>query len=184
MRIRLRALAGIFLRIGNTTFGGGDPTIAALERELVERRRVVTAEEYGVTYALCRVTPGTNMLAFCAGIGWLLRGWPGAALARLGMDRYTALVALAHVGNIDDEGLEAALKSDSFYIGALGSRRSHEKRLARLKARGIDDATLKRIHGPIGLDIGAVTPPEIAISIVAELVSKRRAKRRKPAAAV
>lgn len=109
--------------------------------------------------------------------------WPGAALGRLGMDRYTALVALAHVGNIDDEALEAALKSDSFYIGALGSRRSHEKRLARLKARGFDDDTMKRIHGPIGLDIGAVTPPEIAISIVAELVSKRRAKRRKPAAA-
>jgi xanthine dehydrogenase accessory factor len=109
--------------------------------------------------------------------------WPGSALARLGMDRYTALVALAHVGNIDDEALEAALKSDSFYIGALGSRRSHEKRLARLKARGIGDETLRRIHGPIGLDIGAVTPPEIAISIVAELVSRRRAKRRKPATA-
>lgn len=109
--------------------------------------------------------------------------WPGAALSRLRMDRYTALVALAHVGNIDDEALETGLKSDSFYIGALGSRRSHEKRLARLKARGLDDETLRRIHGPIGLDIGAVTPPEIAISIVAELVSKRRAKRRKPAAA-
>jgi xanthine dehydrogenase accessory factor len=110
--------------------------------------------------------------------------WPGAALDRLGMDRYTALVALAHVGNIDDEALEVALKSDSFYIGALGSRRSHGKRLARLRARGIDDETLKRINGPIGLDIGAVTPSEIAISIVAELVSKRRAKRRKPATAI
>ncbi|KAB2847613.1 MAG: XdhC family protein, partial [Hyphomicrobiaceae bacterium] len=109
--------------------------------------------------------------------------WPGAALARLGIDRYTALVALAHVGNIDDEALEAALKSDSFYIGALGSRRTHGKRLARLKASGFDDEMLKRICGPIGLDIGAVTPPEIAISIVAELVSKRRAKRRKPVTA-
>ena len=97
MRIRLRALAGIFLRIGNTTFGGGDPTIAALERELVERRRVVTAEEYGVTYALCRVTPGTNMLAFCAGIGWLLRGWPGAALAVAAVTIPSAILAVVIV---------------------------------------------------------------------------------------
>ena len=107
--------------------------------------------------------------------------WPGEALKRLGLDRYTAVVALAHVGNIDDEALEAALNAPCFYIGALGSRRSHEKRLARLKAKGFGDDLLARIQGPIGLDIGAVTPPEIAISIVAELVSKRRAKRRKPA---
>lgn len=104
--------------------------------------------------------------------------WPGEALAALGLDRYTAVVALAHVGNIDDEALEAALKAPCFYVGALGSRRSHAKRRERLSEKGFGDADFARIRGPIGLDIGAVTPAEIAVSIIAEIIAARRTKRR------
>jgi chromate transporter len=78
---RLSEIAALFLRVGNTTFGGGDPTITALQRELVERRRAISPEQFAMVYALARITPGTNMLAFCAGAGWLLRGWRGAMLA-------------------------------------------------------------------------------------------------------
>ena len=81
--ISLRRLALVFLRIGNLTLGGGNPTMAALERELVERRAWLTPEQYGLAFALARLTPGTNVLAFCAGVAWRLRGWPGALAAVL-----------------------------------------------------------------------------------------------------
>ncbi len=77
----LRDLAAIFFRLVNFTFGGGDPTMAALERELVERRRWLNAERYALAYGLARVTPGTNVLAFSAAVAWFLRGWAGAVLA-------------------------------------------------------------------------------------------------------
>lgn len=76
-------LTAVFLRIGNLTFGGGQPTVAALQRELVERRGWLSANSYGLSFALARVTPGTNVLAFCAATGWIMRGWPGAILAVL-----------------------------------------------------------------------------------------------------
>lgn len=79
----LGTLGSIFLWIGNLTFGGGTPTIVALHRELVERRRWLTTEQYGLAFGLARVTPGTNVLAFCAATGWFLRGWPGAVIAVL-----------------------------------------------------------------------------------------------------
>ncbi|MGH6953954.1 MAG: XdhC family protein [Alphaproteobacteria bacterium] len=94
--------------------------------------------------------------------------WPDEAMARLAPDRRTAVVTLTHDPKLDDPALESALKSESFYIAALGSKRTHEKRLARLRERGFDDAALGRIHGPAGLDLGAVSPAEIAISIVAQ----------------
>ena len=109
----------------------------------------------------------------------LIAEWPGAALDRIGLDRYTAVVVLAHVANIDDEGLVAALKAPCFYIGALGSNRNQGKRRERLLAQGFSADDLARIKGPIGLDIGAVTPAEIAVSIIGEVVAARRAKRRK-----
>jgi chromate transporter len=90
----LRLLTGIFFRIGNTTFGGGDPTISALQRELVDRRRAITPQEYGVLYALARITPGTNMLAFCAGAGWILSGWAGALIAVTAVTLPSAIVAV------------------------------------------------------------------------------------------
>jgi len=111
----------------------------------------------------------------------LLAEWPEEALPRLGLDGYTAFVALTHDPKIDDPGLAAALRSDCFYIGALGSRKTHGKRLERLAAAGFDAGATGRIHAPIGLDIGAVSPAEIALAILAEIVSSLRGPRRKPA---
>lgn len=103
--------------------------------------------------------------------------WPDAVIPSLGFDRYTAFVALTHDPKIDDVALDLALKSDAFYIGALGSRRTHAKRVDRLRAAGFDDAAIARIRAPIGLNIGAVSPAEIALAILAEVVSALRAER-------
>lgn len=111
----------------------------------------------------------------------LVTDWPDEALAALGLDAYTAFVALTHDPKIDDPGLEAALRSDCFYIGALGSRKTHGRRIERLAAAGFDETATKRIHAPIGLDIGAVSPAEIALAILGEIVSTLRGPRRMPA---
>jgi xanthine dehydrogenase accessory factor len=103
--------------------------------------------------------------------------WPQDTIPKIGLDPYTAVVALAHVGHIDDEALKLALRSDCFYIGALGSKRTHAKRIERLKAAGFADSELARIHCPIGINIGAHSPPEIAISIMAEVVLALRGPR-------
>ena len=100
--------------------------------------------------------------------------YPDEAFEALGLDRHTAVVALTHDPKIDDPGLEAALASDVLYVGALGSRRTHARRLVRLEAAGVSPAQLDRIRGPIGLDIGAETPAEIAVSILAELTQALR----------
>ena len=97
------------------------------------------------------------------------RRWPREALADLGLDRRTAFVTLTHDAKLDDPALQAALYSQVFYIGALGSRRTQAKRLERMRALGVDESQLPRIHGPIGLDIGALSPAEIAVSILAEI---------------
>lgn len=100
--------------------------------------------------------------------------WPDEAMQTLKPDVRTAIVTLTHDPKIDDPGLDEALKSPAFYIGALGSRRTHARRLDRLRALGHDDAALARIRGPVGLNIAAVTAPEIALSILAEIVAVRR----------
>lgn len=100
--------------------------------------------------------------------------WPDEALARLKPDARTAIVTLTHDPKLDDPALEAALKSPAFYVGALGSRKTHAARLERLKALGFTEAELKRIHGPVGLDINALSPAEIAVSIVAQITQVRR----------
>jgi xanthine dehydrogenase accessory factor len=100
--------------------------------------------------------------------------WPDVALPPLGVDRYTAFVALTHDPKIDDPALAHALSRDCFYIGALGSKKTHARRLERLKAGGISEAALARIHAPIGLPIGAVSPPEIAVAITAEITASLR----------
>jgi len=105
--------------------------------------------------------------------------WPDAVLPEIGLDRYTALVALTHDPKIDDPALAAALSSACFYIGALGSRKTHERRIQRLTAAGFAQEDLARIHAPIGLDIGAVSPAEIAVSILAEIVASLRKERRR-----
>jgi xanthine dehydrogenase accessory factor len=109
----------------------------------------------------------------------VIADWPDAALPPLAIDRYTAFVALTHDPKIDDPALTHALARDCFYIGALGSKKTHARRLDRLKAQGLSDAALTRIHAPIGLPIGAVSPPEIAVAIMAEItVTLRRAPER------
>jgi xanthine dehydrogenase accessory factor len=100
--------------------------------------------------------------------------WPDAALPALNVDRYTAFVALTHDPKIDDPALLHALARDCFYIGALGSRKTHARRLERLKQAGVSDADLARIHAPIGLDIGAVSPAEIAVAIMAQITERLR----------
>jgi xanthine dehydrogenase accessory factor len=100
--------------------------------------------------------------------------WPDEALPPLGVDRYTAFVALTHDPKIDDPALLHALSRDCFYIGALGSKKTHARRVERLKAQGVTDNSISRIHAPIGLAIGAVTPPEIAVSIMGEITASLR----------
>ena len=98
----------------------------------------------------------------------ILHDWPDDAVKSLGLDTRTALVLLTHEPKLDDPALEQALAADVFYIGALGSKRTHAKRVERLSQRGFTAEQIARIHGPVGLDIGAASPAEIAVSILAE----------------
>jgi xanthine dehydrogenase accessory factor len=104
----------------------------------------------------------------------LIGEWPDEAMATLKLDRRTAVVTLTHDPKLDDPALQTALKADVFYIGALGSRKTHAARLHRLKAAGFSDADGARIHGPVGLDIGALSPAEIAVSILAQIIAVLR----------
>ena len=107
--------------------------------------------------------------------------WPDEAMAALAPDHRTAVVTLTHDPKLDDPALDQALRSDAFYIGALGSRRTHAARLGRLAALGHSEAALARIKGPVGLNLEAVTAPEIGLSIAAELVAARRGSPLAPA---
>ncbi len=100
--------------------------------------------------------------------------WPDEAMDELKPDSRTAVVTLTHDPKLDDPALDRALKSEAFYIGALGSRRTHASRLKRLSELGHSDQTMGRIRGPVGLSIAAVTAPEIAASIIAEIIAVRR----------
>jgi xanthine dehydrogenase accessory factor len=104
----------------------------------------------------------------------LLVDWPDDVLPRIGLDARTAFVALTHDPKIDDPALELALRSDVFYIGALGSKKTQGSRIGRLKALGFTEAESARIHGPIGLSIGAVGGAEIAISVMAQMTQALR----------
>jgi xanthine dehydrogenase accessory factor len=102
--------------------------------------------------------------------------WPEDGLPLIGIDSRTAMIALTHDAKIDDGALRLGLASGAFYVGALGSNRTHAKRLERLREMGCTDADLARIHAPIGLDIGAQGPAEIALSIMAEVTAVLRGK--------
>ena len=104
----------------------------------------------------------------------VLNSWPNDAMAELQLDRGTAVVVLTHDPKLDDPALDRALRSEAFYIGALGSRRSQAARLERLALLGHHPETLARICGPVGLRIAALTAPEIALAIMAEIVAVRR----------
>lgn len=106
----------------------------------------------------------------------LVADWPQAVLPGVGLDRYTAIACFTHDPKIDDPALEAALSADCFYIGALGSRKTHGKRVDRLREKGFDEDRIARIRAPIGMDIGAVSPAEIAVSVLAEIILSLRKK--------
>lgn len=125
---------------------------------------VVTIIDPRTAFATAERFPGLTLIA----------DWPDEALKTRAINHRTAFVALTHDPKLDDPALAAALKSEAFYIGALGSKRTHAKRLERLGAHGFDAAALARIKGPIGLAIGAVTPAEIAVSILAQMIAVLR----------
>ena len=104
----------------------------------------------------------------------LIAEWPDVALPPLNIDHYTAFVALTHDPKIDDPALLHAFQRECFYIGALGSRKTHAKRAERLRAQGAKESDIARIHAPIGLPIGAVSPSEIAVAIIAEITGRLR----------
>jgi xanthine dehydrogenase accessory factor len=103
----------------------------------------------------------------------VIQDWADEAFQAMGLDVSTAVVTLTHDPKLDDPALESALKSDAFYIGALGSRRTHAKRKERLAEVGITDEMFARVHGPVGLNIGAKSPAEIAVSILGQIIEVR-----------
>ncbi len=107
----------------------------------------------------------------------LLHDWPDEALDRLAPDARTAVVTLTHDPKLDDPALIRALRSPAFYVAALGSKRTHASRIERLAEAGLDQAAIDRIHGPAGLNLGAVSPAEIALSVMAEMTQVLRAPR-------
>ena len=109
-----------------------------------------------------------------------LEGWPDEALAEFGLDARTAVVTLSHDPKIDTPALQTALASEAFYIGALGSTRTHAKRISALESEGVGADRIARIDGPVGLDIGAVSPAEIAVSIMAEMTERLRRPETRP----
>jgi xanthine dehydrogenase accessory factor len=106
--------------------------------------------------------------------------WPDEALPPLKIDHYTAFVALTHDPKIDDPALTHALSRDCFYVGALGSKKTHGRRVERLKSQGITDAAIARIQAPIGLAIGAVSPSEIAVAIMGQVTASLRQEPARP----
>ncbi len=107
----------------------------------------------------------------------IIEEWPDTALSQKSIDRNTAIVLLTHDPKLDDPALKIALNSEAFYIGALGSKKTHAARVDRMKGLGFGVDSTNRISGPVGLDIGASNPAEIAISILAEIISKLRQDR-------
>jgi xanthine dehydrogenase accessory factor len=103
----------------------------------------------------------------------VIKDWADEAFQAMGLDASTAVVTLTHDPKLDDPALESALKSDVFYVGALGSKRTHAKRKERLSEAGITEEQFARIHGPVGLNIGAKSPAEIAVSILGQIIEVR-----------
>jgi xanthine dehydrogenase accessory factor len=123
----------------------------------------VTVVDPRGAWATAQRFPGVNVI----------QDWADEAFQAMGLDSSTAVVTLTHDPKLDDPALEAALKSDAFYVGALGSRRTHAKRKERLVEAGITDEQFARVHGPVGLNIGAKSPAEIAVSILGQIIEMR-----------
>jgi len=123
----------------------------------------VTVVDPRGAWATAQRFPGVNVI----------QDWADEAFQAMGLDSSTAVVTLTHDPKLDDPALEAALKSDAFYVGALGSRRTLAKRKERLVEAGITDEQFARVHGPVGLNIGAKSPAEIAVSILGQIIEMR-----------
>ena len=155
-------------------------------RPFVPPVRVILVGAVHVTQSLAPMTSlaGFSVVVVDPRESWLtefrlpdvkrMRAWPDEAFAELAPDHRTAIVTLTHDPKVDDPALAAALRSPAFYVGALGSRRTHAKRLDRLRTTGFGDEELERIHSPVGLDLGARTPSEIAVAVLAELLGELR----------
>ena len=144
----------------------------------VERPPIAPAPMAAISgYAVTVVDPRRAFATEDRFPGVTLSGaWPDEAMETLAPDLRTAVVTLTHDPKLDDPALSAALRSPAFYIGALGSKKTHAKRVERLLKAGVSDADIARIHAPIGLDIGAQGAPEIAVSIIAEITAVQRGK--------
>ncbi len=163
-------LGPVFLQAFNTPLGmlivGAVHIAQALAPMAVLAGYAVTIIDPRRSFATAARFPGVT----------LTHDWPDEAMDQMKLDARTAVVTLTHDPKIDDPALERALRSDCFYIGCLGSTRTHKARLGRLAELGFGERDFARIHGPVGLDIGAQSPAEIAVSIVAEITAVLRAE--------
>lgn len=180
--LSIRELGGVFLRAGNLTFGGGDPTMAVLFRELVEKRRALAEPAYALAYALARLTPGTNLLAFCAAAGSFLRGWRGAVVAVVAASLPSAVLAVwlsyAYESGKDNAWIAAAFSAMSAAVvgmmaaGVLLLLRSQAPRAGwpvSLCVVGVAAAlTMRQIAPPIAI---------IALAALAGLLLPQRVER-------
>jgi xanthine dehydrogenase accessory factor len=163
-------------------YPAGDVFVQTFQRPLrlvivgaVHIAQYLAAQAAGCGFEVIVVDPRTAFASRERFPGTTVRAeWPDAALTDLGLDRRTALVTLSHDPKLDDPALGAALRSDAYYVGALGSGRNHARRLARLREQGFGDDALARVHGPAGLDIGARSPAEIAVAILAQMIAALR----------
>ena len=184
----LRDVVGKALQTGKSDLAEADGAQVFLNVYLPPPR-IVAIGAVHITQALARLAPMMNFdltiidprTAFATperfeGVD-LIADWPEDVLKDRGLDAYTALVAVTHDPKIDDYPIADALRSRCFYVGALGSRKTHAKRIERLKEVGLRDEEISSIRAPIGLDIGASSPEEIALAIMAEIV---QAFRRRP----
>lgn len=147
--------------------GGGHVTIALTQLAAIAGYRTIVVDPRRA-FASAERFPHVHRL---------ISAWPQQALQEIRITPATAVALLSHDPKIDDPALEAALASDAFYVGALGSRRTHEQRRARLQAAGLPEEALARIHAPIGLDLGAQSPEEIALAVMAEIVAVWHSRR-------
>jgi len=149
------------------------PRLAIVGAVHIAQSLAVFARDLG--YAVVVIDPREGFLTEARFPGVeISHAWPDAALDAFGLDARSAVVTLSHDSKLDDPALHASLRSNCFYIGALGSQRTQAKRRARLAEAGFDAAAIARIHGPVGLDIGAANPAEIALSIAAQLTARLR----------
>jgi len=176
----LTEIAGVFLRAGNFTFGGGDPTMAVLQREMVNRRKWLSAEQYGLVYGLARVTPGTNVLAFYAGSAWLLRGVKAAALAVLSTCLPSAVVVVWLTYSLERWGSLAWVKAagGAIMAAAVGMiAASAWLLIAPFFGKAGLAKTVVLAGGAAALAIAGVTPiPVLALAALAGFLWKGTAQ--------